>query len=251
MLPPRSRRLRVVAAALATAAVVSGCGALDLDPGRPAVEIPEGIPPGPGAPVPPIDVDAPGRSADLLAGWAEPLVDPTGIGRTALEAYGHAAAVMARSSPGCGLAWTTLAGIGRIESRHGTFGGSSVGPDGTATPPIRGVPLDGTAGNAEIADTDGGELDGDTVFDRAMGPMQFIPETWRKWGVDANGDGRADPDNLDDAALTAGRYLCARGGDLTTAEGWQAALMAYNLSGVYLRDVRDAASAYSVGARPS
>ena len=83
-----------------------------------------------------------------------------------------------------------------------------------------------------------------------MGPMQFIPETWKKWGVDANGDGVADPDNIDDAALTAARYLCARGGDLRTAQGWETALMAYNLSGQYLRDVRDRAAAYSVGTRP-
>jgi membrane-bound lytic murein transglycosylase B len=247
MHPPRLGRRRGAAVALIAAVVLTGCSEID----RPRIEIPEGVPPGVGAPLPPIDVDAPGRSADLLVDWAAPLVDPLGIGSTALESYGHAAAVMARSAPGCGLAWTTLAGIGYIESRHGTFAGSSVGVDGTSAPPIRGVPLNGTAGNAEIADTDGGELDGDATFDRAMGPMQFIPETWRKWGVDANGDGRADPDNLDDAALTAGRYLCARGGDLTTPEGWQRALLAYNQSGVYSRDVRDAAAAYSVGARPS
>ena len=58
------------------------------------------------------------------------------------------------------------------------------------------------------------------------------------------------PDNIDDAALTAARYLCERGGDLTAAEGWQPALMAYNLSGDYLTLVRDRASAYSVGVRP-
>jgi membrane-bound lytic murein transglycosylase B len=80
-----------------------------------------------------------------------------------------------------------------------------------------------------------------------MGPMQFIPETWQRWGVDANGDGVASADNIDDSALTAAVYLCARGGDLTTPEGWQRALMAYNLSGSYLREVRDRAAAYSVG----
>lgn len=250
MSTPRSSLPRVAAAAALVLVAVTGCSAIE-DLGRPAVEVPEGIPPGAGAPLPVVDVDGPGRTADLLAGWATPIAESTGIGRTALEAYGHAAAVMAGSAPDCGLAWTTLAGIGYIESRHGMFGGSSPGLDGTVAPPVRGVPLDGTSGNAEIADTDGGALDGDDVFDRAMGPMQFIPETWRMWGVDANGDGRADPDNLDDAALSAGRYLCARGGTLTTPEGWQRALNAYNLSGVYLRDVRDAASAYSVGVRPS
>ncbi|MGC0362834.1 membrane-bound lytic murein transglycosylase B [Rhodococcus sp. 27YEA15] len=227
------------------AVCVSACGS-----GAPQIPIPDGIPPGVGAPVPPIDINAPGRSANQLAEWASELSGSTGIGKTALEAYGYAAEVMTVTLPGCGIGWTTLAGIGSVESGHGTHAGSSVAADGQVTPPIRGIALDGSPGVAEIPDTDGGALDGDPEFDRAMGPMQFIPETWRQWGVDANGDGRVDPDNIDDAALTAARYLCARGGDLTTAAGWQQALMAYNLSGEYLTLVRDRASAYSVGVRP-
>lgn len=233
---------------LATASVLlalTACGT-----GEPEREIPEGIPPGPGTEVPAIDFNAPGRTADLLLAWAEPQTEALGISVTALASYGHAAAIMTETDADCGIAWTTLAGIGYIESRHGTYQGSSVAPDGLVAPPIRGIPLDGGPGVAEIPDTDGGVMDGDTEFDRAMGPMQFIPETWKKWGVDANGDGVADPDNIDDAALTAARYLCARGGDLQTAQGWETALMAYNLSGQYLRDVRDRAAAYSVGTRP-
>ncbi|MGA9871252.1 MAG: lytic murein transglycosylase [Rhodococcus sp. (in: high G+C Gram-positive bacteria)] len=224
-------------------ATVAACGSSE-----PPRSIPEGIPPGAGTPVPEIDFNAPGRTADLLLAWAEPQSSAVNISAPALAAYAHAAAIMADTSPGCGIAWTTLAGIGYIESRHGTYQGSTVAPDGAVTPLIRGIPLDGGPGIAEIPDTDGGVLDGDPVYDRAMGPMQFIPETWRKWGVDANGDGSPNPDNLDDAALTAARYLCARGGDLITAEGWERALMAYNQSGEYLRNVRDAAAAYSVGA---
>ncbi|SDE16580.1 Transglycosylase SLT domain-containing protein [Rhodococcus tukisamuensis] len=242
-----SRKRRAVGwAALVTVAGVTlaGCG------GAPRVAIPEGIPPGPGAALPAIDVDAPGRAAEQLRGWAEEQPDALGIGTLALEAYGYAAAVMAQSRPDCGIGWTTVAGIAGVESRHGTYRGSSVAPDGTVSPPIRGIPLDGGPGVAEIPDTDGGARDGDAVHDRAMGPLQFIPETWQRWGVDANGDGVVDPDNIDDAALTAARYLCARGGDLTTADGWQRALMAYNLSGEYLSDVRDRAAAYSVGTRP-
>nr|WP_254704719.1 lytic murein transglycosylase [Rhodococcus pyridinivorans] len=219
-------------------------------PRRPSVEIPDGVPPAPGLPVPPIDVNGPGRTAAQLADWAESQSRELGIPTTALEAYGHAAAVLAVGTPDCGLSWTTLAGIGNVESSHGRFGGASLGSDGSVSPPIRGVPLDGTRGNAEIRDTDGGRLDGDPVLDRAVGPMQFIPETWERWGVDANGDGIADPDNIDDAALTAGRYLCDRGGDLTTAEGWMNALMAYNRSTEYLMLVRDRAAAYGVGVRP-
>ncbi|MFD4182136.1 lytic transglycosylase domain-containing protein [Rhodococcus sp. NPDC058514] len=228
----------------ACVAVAVGCG------GEQRVLIPQGIPPGPGSAVPPIDVDAPGRTADQLRDWAAGQSGALGISVTALEAYGYAAAVMNQSRPDCGIGWTTVAGIASVESRHGTYRGSSVAPTGDVSPQIRGIPLDGGPGVAEIADTDGGEMDGDPVHDRAMGPLQFIPETWNRWGVDANGDGVADPDNIDDAALTAARYLCARGGDLTSAEGWRRALMAYNLSGEYLTDVRDRAAAYSVGTRP-
>ena len=236
-------RLLVVLAA--AACLVAACGSP-----TPRPEIPEDVPPPPGAPLPFIDVNGPGRTADLLAGWAAGLSDATGIGQTALEAYGHAAAVLAQSRPECGIAWTTLAGIGSVESGHGTHAGAVVGPTGQVEPPIRGIPLDGGPGVAEIPDTDGGRLDGDPEFDRAIGPMQFIPETWVRWGVDANGDGVADPDNIDDAALSAARYLCARGGDLRTPDGWYTALMASNLSGDYLRLVRDRAAAYSVGVRP-
>ncbi|WP_241385386.1 lytic transglycosylase domain-containing protein [Rhodococcus sp. CH91] len=219
-------------------------------PEEPEIPIPEGVPPAPGPPVPAIALDGPGRTADLLRDWAEPQADRLGIPVTALEAYGNAAAVIAVDDPGCGLAWTTLAGIGSVESRHGQHAGATLAPDGTANPPIRGIPLDGRPGVAEIRDTDGGRLDGDPVLDRAMGPMQFIPETWSRWGVDANGDGIADPDNIDDAALGAARYLCDRGGDLTGAEGWTRALMAYNRSTEYMMLVRDRASAYGVGVRP-
>nr|WP_230555466.1 lytic murein transglycosylase [Rhodococcus sp. I2R] len=235
-------RLLQLLAVVAAGSMVAACGSTE-----PRRAIPEGIPPGPGTPVPVIDFNAPGRTADLLLAWAEPQADALKISVPALAAYAHAAAIMADTSPGCGIAWTTLAGIGYIESRHGTYAGSAVAFDGTVAPPIRGIALDGGPGIAEIPDTDGGFLDGDPIYDRAVGPMQFIPETWRKWGVDADGDGAANPDNLDDAALTAARYLCARGGDLRTPEGWERGLMAYNQSGVYLRDVRDAAAAYSIG----
>ncbi|WP_245717536.1 lytic transglycosylase domain-containing protein [Nocardia jejuensis] len=222
--------------------LLTGCGTTELTP------VPDGIPPGAGAPLPPIDLDSPGRSAAQLDAWAEEN-DKLGIPKTSLEAYGYAAAVMARSRPDCGIAWTTLAGIASIESRHGTHKGASVAADGKVSPPIRGIALDGSPGVMLIKDTDGGALDGDTVYDRAMGPFQFIPETWKRYGVDANGDGVADPDNIDDAALTAARYLCASGGDLTGAPGWEKALLTYNQSSVYMDTVRYRASAYSVGRR--
>ncbi|GAB2930189.1 lytic transglycosylase domain-containing protein [Rhodococcus aerolatus] len=199
-------------------------------------------PPSPGVAVPAVD---PALSPDLLDGWAATTAASTGISATALRAYGYAAGAQAVQDPGCGITWPTLAGIGYVESRHGTYGGATLDAAGNALPSIRGVPLDGTAGNAAIADTDGGAIDGDPEQDRAVGPMQFIPETWARWGVDADGDGVADVDNITDAATTAARYLCAGDGSMATAAGWTTALGRYNASRAYAQDVLTAADAYA------
>jgi membrane-bound lytic murein transglycosylase B len=209
--------------------------------------IPSGVPPPPGDPVPAVDTYAKGRPADQLHEWAAARGPALDIPVTALEAYAYAARVAQVENPACHLAWTTLAGIGMVESHHGTYRGAQIAPNGDVTPPIRGVRLDGTDGNERIPDTDGGKLDGDAHLDRAMGPMQFIPETWRLYGVDANNDGIISPDNFDDAALSAAGYLCWRGKDLSTPRGWMDALRAYNHSDQYARTVRDWATAYASG----
>ncbi len=245
MTPWARRRHALGAAVIAGLATITLTSCVDL-PGRDSVAIPEGLPPGPGAAIPYLDINALGRTADRLATWAKPLADATGIPRVSLEAYGNAAEIQRQQRPECGITWTTLAGVGGVESRHGTYRGARIAANGDVTPPIRGVLLDGTSGNAKIHDTDGGQLDGDATLDRAMGPFQFIPETWQRYGVDANGDGVADPDNIDDAALSAARYLCVSGGDLTTPAGWEKAVMVYNRSMQYVLDVRDHANAYSV-----
>ena len=75
--------------------------------------------------------------------------------------------------------------------------------------------------------------------------MQFLPESWQAWATDGDGDGAADPHDLDDAAATAARYLCASGGDLATGSGWQAAVLSYNHAQEYVDAVRAAALAYA------
>lgn len=208
--------------------------------------IPEGVPPPAGDPVPAVDTHASGRPADQLRSWAEQRSAALEIPVIALEAYAYAARVAEVENPKCHIAWTTLAGIGQVESHHGTYRGAVLAPNGDVSPPIRGVRLDGSGGTLRIVDSEVDETDGDGVA-RALGPMQFIPETWRLYGVDANNDGIVSPDNVDDAALSAAGYLCWRGKDLATPRGWITALRAYNNSGVYARAVRDWATAYAAG----
>jgi len=128
---------------------------------------------------------------------------------TALLAYQQAADVMATVSPSCELSWTLLAAIGRVESDHGRYAGATLSPDGVSTPHVVGVALDGAGPVAAIRDTDQGRWDGDPRWDRAVGPMQFLPSTWSLVGVDADGDGMRSINDIDDAALAAGVYLCA------------------------------------------
>lgn len=220
-------------------------------PMRQLQPVPENVPPAAGAEVPGIDVHAPGRTSDKLGFWAEPLAAETDIPEPALRAYGNAELIARDAWPECNLKWNTLAGIGWVETRHGTYSGDyfnrpEINASGVADPPIIGIPLDGGPGVAEIADTDGGRLDNDTEFDRAVGPMQFIPESWQRYGLDANGDGYPDPHQIDDAALGSAHLLCSDGRDLSVPEDWTQAIYSYNSSREYLINVRDAAASYAL-----
>ncbi|MGW0771307.1 lytic transglycosylase domain-containing protein [Streptomyces sp. NPDC002676] len=165
---------------------------------------------------------------------------------SAFAAYRRAEEELARSEPGCRLHWQLLAAIGQVES--GQAWGGRVTPDGTTVTPILGPRLTGGA-FAVVPDTDGGAYDGDTVYDRAVGPMQFIPSTWARWGADGNGDGRSDPNNVYDAALAAGRYLCAGGRDLSHPADLDRAILGYNHSDAYLRTVKAWYAYYLTGHR--
>jgi membrane-bound lytic murein transglycosylase B len=211
-----------------------------------AMPIPAGIPPPPGDPVPSVDTHAQGRPADQLEGWAAVRAPALDMPVGALKAYAYAARVAEVENPKCHLGWTTLAGIGMVESHNGTYRGAVIAPNGDVRPPIRGVRLDGSNGNLQIVDSDPAPDDAPD-YARAMGPMQFIPETWRLYGVDANNDPNISPDNFNDAALSAAGYLCFRGGNLATPRGWMTALLAYNHSSLYARTVRDWATAYAAG----
>jgi hypothetical protein len=158
-------------------------------------------------------------------------------------AYESAAAGEAK---GCRIPVMLLAAIGEVESS--SLRGRSLDARHDVVPPVRGPALSGRS-FAAIRDSDGGRYDGDPVWDRAVGPMQFIPGTWRLWGADGNGDGVADPQNVEDATLAAARYLCAGGRDLSRADDLRAAVRAYNHSDRYVRTVLGLVEAVTSGAQ--
>ncbi len=165
----------------------------------------------------------------------------------ALRAYRHAEKVMATAEPGCQISWTLLAAIGRVESNHGRFGGATLGADGVSRPGIRGPRLDGTGAFAAIADSDHGTLDHDTSWDRAVGQMQFLPQTWQAVARDGDGDGTKNPDDLDDSALGAAVYLCGAGGSLAGQAGMARAAFRYNHSDYYVQLVLSFQAGYQTG----
>lgn len=182
---------------------------------------------GPGASLPVAQVPRP-TEADAV------------IPALALRAYRVAEGWAAGFDPTCKLPWSVLAGIGRIESDHGRHFGALArfSPAGDVTPTILGPVLDGTGGTVAIRDTDGGRWDGDSVWDRAVGPMQFIPSTWQALGRDGNGDGLANPNNLFDAAVSAAGYLCLNSnGPMTDDTNLRNAIYAYNHSWEYVSAV--------------
>jgi membrane-bound lytic murein transglycosylase B len=234
--------LLFVAGVLALAAVAArqDTGVLTTYTGSPPVGPPK---PAHGPPDPSGDNSADGTRPQ--AEWVRQIAERTGLPARALYAYAHTDMLLHVEAPACRLSWATLAGIGRVESAHGGFGGATLDRAGRPTKPIFGAALDGSSGVQQVTDTDRGVLDGDTRYDRAVGPMQFIPTSWAAWATDADGDGRADPQDIDDAALAAGRYLCNQSHDLSTTEGWWAAVLSYNNSVSYAQLVLDAANTYA------
>src|SRR5947199_6938182 len=101
-------------------------------------------------------------------------------------AYPQLLGLWQRAGAAYGIPWQVLAAINKIESNFGrNMGPSSAG---------------------------------------AIGWMQFMPSTWERWGVDANGDGSADPWSAEDAITAAARYLAASGGQTDIA----GAIYSYN-----------------------
>ncbi len=119
--------------------------------------------------------------------------------------YPQLLALWQQAGAAYGVQWQVLAAINKVESNFGrNMGPSSAG---------------------------------------AIGWMQFIPSTWERWGVDANGDGVADPWNAQDAITAAARYLAASGGR-TDISG---AIFSYNHAQWYVDEVLQLAGLFGSG----
>ncbi|MFG1791636.1 lytic transglycosylase domain-containing protein [Nocardia sp. NPDC049149] len=191
------------------------------------------------------------KSVALMEGRqrADLPVGPGGVPGIAVSAYQNAERILAEENPTCNMPWTLLAGIGRVESTH-DYGGKADN-DGNPLSPVYGPVLDGSLyGNNVIRDTDGGALDGLAGYDRAIGPMQFLPQTWTHYAADGNGDGIADPQNLFDAALTAGKYLCDGGLNMRDLAQQSRAILRYNNSMAYVANVMAYETSYATGTTP-
>jgi len=180
-----------------------------------------------------------GVAAVVAGGPAAAAGGALGIPPVVFSAYVAAETNAPNVAPGCEVGWPIIAGIWKVESDHATYRGRTVTPDGVVTPPLYGITLDGsTPGTARIPDTDGGVLDDDPTWDRAVGPAQFLPRSWRALGQDGNADGTKDPQNVFDAALATVAHLCLTApGDYTNPDDLTVALLRYNNSTEYVERV--------------
>lgn len=239
----RPSRLRLIAGALLPAILLVGCATTqDAEPATGPPEAPQQLMP------PAADEHQSTEGVPIAelasADWVEDTAAEHAIPRRAMAAYTGAALRMAETHPECNMGWNTLAGVGAIESSHASIGGAGLDAAGVAQPNIIGPVLDGSEGVMAIEDTEDGVLDGDDEWDRAVGPMQFLPETWQRYAVDANQDGQTDPQQIDDAVLTAAVYLCDNTEDLTNDSMWVTAITTYNQSMAYARDVAATAASF-------
>lgn len=248
----RSKALTIVPLALLSGAwtvslVTTSAGASE-DVAR---ELPDGTAAPTEAIEAPASVPQPGIIAPgVPAGTSDQVVSSAstgGIPSAAIAAYQRGAQIINAADKACNIPWELVAAIGRVESNHGRYGGNVLNDDGVATPGIYGIALNGKNNTQAISDTDGGELDNDTVYDRAVGPMQFIPSTWAVVKVDADGDGERNPQDIDDAALATAVYLCSGKENLSERNGQETAVYRYNHSKDYVNLVLRLMEAYQSG----
>lgn len=175
-----------------------------------------------------------------IAGGAAAPPEPDGAGTSIGDIPSSLVGVYVAAAGSCpGLPWSVLAAIGSIESRHGE---GRVDPStGDVLPPILGPALDGRSGFARIPDPQSGD-----GWAHAEGPMQFLPDTWRRWGRLAPGRPTgivSSPNNAWDAIWTAAAYLCGSVGRVSDV---RAAIRSFNHSDAYVNKVLAKAAEYEV-----
>ncbi len=240
------RAIAIIPLAVLSAAWTANLAGVGVDPASADPDGSQTLPDGTVLPTAAIEApasvgDAVTRAASLTPGTA------SDIPQAALSAYQRAEAVINEADKGCNLPWELIAAIGRVESDHGRFGGNALDDRGVARPGIFGIALNGKNDTQRILDTDAGQYDDDTRFDRAVGPMQFIPSTWSVVGVDGDNDGTRDPQDVDDAALATAVYLCSGDDDLSSEKGQRASVYRYNHSNAYVDLVLEIMQAYMDG----
>jgi membrane-bound lytic murein transglycosylase B len=240
------RAIAIIPLAVLSAAWTANLAGVGVDPASADPDGSQTLPDGTVLPTAAIEApasvgDAVTRAAALTPGTA------SDIPQAALSAYQRAEAVINEADKGCNLPWELVAAIGRVESDHGRFGGNALDDRGVARPGIFGIALNGKHDTQRILDTDAGQYDDDTRFDRAVGPMQFIPSTWTVVGVDGDNDGTRDPQDIDDAALATAVYLCSGEDDLSSEKGQRASVYRYNHSNAYVDLVLEIMQAYLDG----
>lgn len=194
-----------------------------------------------------------GGAGVAISGDAEAALVAAGVPPLAARAYVNAAQRAFAENPECAIPLDYLAAFGKIESQHGAAGGGVIQESGDVLPKVLGPPLNGGPFGdhtlAVIRDTDNGEWDSDTVWDRAVGPMQFIPTTWRAMARDGNDDGLTDPHNFFDATYGAAIYLCHGAsrveGGITSEAGQRAGAFGYNQHTPYVDAIMQQKAEYA------
>ena len=176
---------------------------------------------------------------DQVKEWSESHASPYSIPERSMRAYAYAASKM--SQEGCTLGWPTLAALGSVFSNHGFTHGSEIGENGVSTVPLRDLDL---VKLNPVADTDQGRIDGNPEHDIPVGPFQIMPSRWEQFEKAVEPGTTANPDSIDDSALTVAHQLCI-GGDLNSSEGWDTAIKNIDADPEFVKNVHAKAKEYS------
>lgn len=172
----------------------------------------------------PVQAQAPQEQGkSQLETWASGLSGALDIPERALVGYANGELTLRKEQPSCHLSWVTLAGIGKASSDHGRYRGDTLNANGGTTKPLGSVPLQGAAGEA--------------ASQQRSGPMQLSPQEWKR--------GTGSIQDIDDAAVAAGRSLCANGTDLQAGMGWWKAIAGYRDSDLFRQQVLGNAQLYA------